>query len=184
MKEYPYRLQKNPKYKGYIGKDEPMGIAIIIENSTRKVVMEIVYDKKLFEKANYHICLTSRKFEGDISVVCMDDLHLQCFEEKPKIFLTMMLHELGHVKNGDLDGKRDTETIRQDRQDKALKGEVAPEELKADKFAVDCMGKNTVMQTLDYMIKKRKERIEPNWAKEMVLNEFENRKKAVKNIKK
>lgn len=179
-----YRLLFNEAYADYCGPDV-VEIGKIIDCTTNKEVMFIYYEHDLYKRQRAHLCIEEYEREdGDYPVAKTDDLHRSCLFEQPQIFLTLMLHELGHFKNGDIDDHNtglSPEKVMNNRLNAILSGKVDEHELRADAFAISCVGKNTFMRAMDYMIKKRKQRGDNGM--ELAIKEFELRKKAAQKMK-
>lgn len=177
-----YNLLYNTNYIDYYG-DEEVEIGKIIDITTDKAIMYIDYDKNLYRKNGYHTCVDVYENEdGEYPVAKIDDLHRTCLFEKPEVFLSLMLHEYGHYKNGDLflEGVT-TEQLKDERLRCIFEGRVDEREQKADAFAVNIVGKNTFLRTLDYLIAMRKKRNDEGML--AAIKEFELRKKAVQRMK-
>lgn len=176
-----YSLMFNIDNEFYEG-DKEVEIGKVIDVETDEDVLYINYDKHIYDKEGYHMCPLRYKNESEeFIVVKVDDLHRNCLFEQPNVFLTMVLHEYGHIINGDLDKTGLTnETIQNDRLRCILEGKIQEEERKADAFAISHVGKNTFMRTMDYMIKKRRERNDRDM--HFAIQEFELRKKAAKKL--
>ena len=180
-----FRLRINEAAVDYDG-PEKAEIAKIVDSTSEKDVMYVVYERDLWKRWGYHTCIEEYERDGeDYPVAVIDDLHRPCLYDHPEIFLSMMLHELGHYRNGDLsafDGEEiSNDKMKDIRTEAILHGKVQMQELKADAFAVKYVGKNTFMRTMDYMIKKRIQRGDDGM--ELAIKEFEMRKKAVQNMK-
>ncbi len=165
---------------------EKVEIAKIVDSTAKKDAMYIVYERDLWKRWGYHTCIEEYERDGeDYPVAVIDDLHRPCLYDHPEIFLTIMLHELGHYRNGDLfafdEEEVSNEKIKDIRADAILHGKVQMQELRADAFAVQHVGKNTFMRTMDYMINKRRQRSDTGM--ELAIKEFELRKKAIQNMK-
>ena len=178
-------LHYNETEKDYSG-SEVVEIGKIVDTITDKDVMYIYYERDLYKRQGTHMCIEEyMREDGDYPVAKTDDLHRSCLFKNPEIFLTLMLHELGHFWNGDLDehrkGEMTSEKIQEDRLRAIIVGKVDSHELKADMFAVKSVGKNTFMRAMDYMINTRKQRGDAG--AEFAIKEFELRKKAIKNMK-
>ena len=117
--------------------------------------------------------------ENEIGII-HDDLYINLSNTDVNAFDAMLMHEVGHFLNGDLDKDRDDAEIRQERVIEILKGIVAPEELAADRFAVEHCGKNAVIRMLDTVIETRKRRQTADGL--IALKELELRKQAVKRL--
>ena len=119
--------------------------------------------------------------EGEFAVPKVDDMHRNCIFEKPEVFLCLVLHEYGHYLNGDLDAtNRTNQEIQEERMRCIIEGRVMDEEKKADEFAALHVGKSTFMSTMNYLIRKRRERADRDM--QLAIREFELRKKAVRDM--
>lgn len=176
-----YVLMYNDAFLHYDGNEE-VEIGKVIDTETEEDILYIIYNKHLFRKENVHTGVFKGEDEiGKYCVVKIDDLHRNDMITSPALFLTGMLHEYGHYKNGDLDKKGLTTEIVQSERTRLIKqGKVQEEELKADAFAISCVGKNTFMRWIDHMIKRR---IERGGDMHLALQEFELRKKAARKLK-
>lgn len=179
MAKGKYRLLTNTAYIDYAGDDE-VEIGKIVDNDTEKDVMYIFYKKNLFKESGYHLTIyVYENEEGEYPVAMTDDLHRSCMFLHPEIFLTLMLHELGHFLNGDFNATETfatTDDVKNDRLRCVLEGRVQEQERKADAFALACVGRNTFMRTIDYLIHQRQKRKDDGMA--IAIREFELRKKA------
>ena len=178
-----FTLMTNSAYLDYQGDDE-VEIAKVVDSETREEIMYVYYDKNLYRKSGYHICIDIYEYNdgsGDYAVGKVDDYHRDCLFAQPKVFLSMMLHEYGHYINGDLTAEGQTnESIKAERTRCVAEGRVMEIERKADAFAISHVGKNTFMRSMDYLIKKRRER--NDFAMKLAIQEFELRKKEAKKL--
>ena len=177
-----YTLFYNTAQIEYTGNDE-VEIGKIVDTETKEDIMYVYYSKNLYQTEGYHTCIGIYKDKnGEYPVAKVDDLHRDCLFAQPNVFLCMMLHEYGHYLNGDLNvtGLTD-QKIRDERMRCIMEGRVMEMEAKADAFAISHVGKNTFMRSMDYMIKKRRERGDE--AIHMAIREFELRKKAARNLR-
>ena len=160
--------------------DDIVEIAKIVDTNSLSDVLYIFYDRETYAKTHYHI--TAGLYGEDVPAVMVDDEHKDLLYDRPEIFFALMLHELGHYRNNDIEALRerlpDTQKILRDRRLSISAGFVQEHELKADAFAEKHIGKNKMIQAIDYMIKKRKKRIDDP-IKEIAIKEFELRKKAI-----
>lgn len=152
--------------------------ARIVKKDTGDSIISVYYCKNAYQKFGYHFGLM-RLNENEIGVV-HDDLYLNLSNTNVNAFDALLMHEVGHYINGDMDNQIDDLEIRQERVLQILKGKVAPNELEADRFAVEHCGKNAVMQMLDIVIATRKKRNTADG--EIALKELELRKQAVKRM--
>ena len=144
----------NVEYLNYDGNDL-VEIAKVINTETGKDEIFVDYEKNLYDKLGYHFCFeVYDNEEGSYPVAKVDDMHRSILVEHADIFLAMVLHELGHFKNGDLDKWADEnankKSIADERMKCILENRVMEEERLADAFAVECVGKNAYMRCLDF----------------------------------
>ncbi len=177
-----YKLLYNENGVDYSGPDV-VEIGKIIDTTTNKDVMYINYERDLYKRRGCHVCIEEYEHEdGDYPVGMTDDLHKSCLFEHPEIFLAIMLHELGHYRNGDLfEEGITTEEVQDLRIQAVLSGKIEEHERKADLFSARCVGKNVFMRAMDYLINQRKQRGDDGM--EFAIKEFELRKKAIQNMK-
>lgn len=152
--------------------------ARIVNKTTGEKIVSVFYSKNAFQKLGYHFC-AQRISEDEIGIV-FDDLYLGVSNTNAHAFEALLMHEVGHLVNGDFVSGMDHDEASQERIIELLKGKVSSKELAADRFAVEHCGKNAVMQMLDIVIATRKKRNTPDG--EMALKELELRKQAVKRI--
>lgn len=171
------KLLYNTAKTDYQGEDV-VEIAKVVDAETAEEIIFVDYDKNLYKNSGYHTCIYVYENEnGDYPVAMVDDLHRSCLFEQPNIFLAIILHEYGHYINDDLEGEGLTNQFIQDERMRCIhEGRVMEMELKADAVAISYVGKNTFMRSMDYMIKKRRER--GDVGAQLAIREFELRKKA------
>ncbi len=172
--------------RNYSG-EELLEIARISDGKTGKILMRVFYDKYLYKSSNLHIAVqVSNDAEyGRMPYTFVDDEHKACLYEDTNVFVALLFHEYGHFQNGDLDNVPSTTTsddIRHQRIDLISKGQVTESELKADAFAVQYVGKNTMLRALNYLINKRKQR-KDDPGKELAIKEFQLRSKAIQRLR-
>ena len=176
-----YQLLFNTKYVDYNG-NESVEIAKIVDLQTNQDAIYVVYEKNLYRARGYHTCIDIyENDEREYPVVKMDDQHRKCLLDAPDIFITMMLHELGHYLNGDFNREYASDKeVQEKRTSCILAGKIQEEELMADAFAIKQVGKNTFNRTMDYLIRARQKRNDEGM--QLAIKEFELRKKAAKKL--
>lgn len=176
-----YELFTNTAYMDYNGNDE-VEIAKIVDSESKETVFFVYYSKTVYCDEGYHLCpVVYANENNEILVVKVDDIHRECLYSQPSVFLSMVLHEYAHYINGDLnETELTTKQIQEKRSRCILEGSVMDIELKADAFAISHVGKNTFMRSMDYMIKKRRERGDRDM--QLAIQEFELRKKAARKL--
>lgn len=182
MAKGQYRLMYNTAFADYDGKDA-VEIGKVVDTDADADVMFVFYQKNLYQARGFHLCVDIFKDKTrEFPIARVDDLHRDCLFDNPDVFLAMMLHELAHFRNGDLhDTSRSARAMAEERMQCVMAGCVPEREQKADTFAVECVGKNIVMRSLDYLKKKRTQTVDNSMVYE--IKELELRKKAVRNLK-
>jgi len=185
MKEY--LMYRNDNYSLLYMGDEDAEIGKIVSKKTKKDVMYLIYDKACFERYNQHFSVLVDVHPNDgqkYPFVIMDDFYRNLFYARPEIFAALAMHELGHYVNGDLNAMSvgmSSQKLRALRTEHIKKGKVIPFELNADRFAVKQCGVQALLDALDLLIERRKQRDDP--AKESAIQEFELRKAAIRKMK-
>ena len=134
-----YCLQINTAFQNYCG-EEIVEIGKVTNLQSGKVAFLILYDKKLYSNAGYHMCMSVGN--ESMPVVLVDDKDRECMYVKQDIFFALIMHEYGHYINGDLNRTNiSSQQIREDRLQCVKLGKVQEMELNADSFAVNCVGK-------------------------------------------
>ena len=152
--------------------------ARIVRKDTGEKVISVFYCKNAYRKLGYHFC-AHRLNEDEIGIV-FDDMYLNVSNTNARAFEALLMHEAGHLINGDFESDIDRDKASQMRVIEILQGKVSSNELAADRFAVEHCGKNAVMQMLDIVIATRKKRNTADG--EIALKELELRKQAVKRM--
>ena len=99
------------------------------------------------------------------------------FFEKENIFIPLAMRELSHIINNDLEEKEKLEKDENVSQ-KEIKELLKQQELNADIFAAKQVGKNKMINVLDYLIREKKS----EQAKPKEIKELENRKKLISKL--
>ena len=99
------------------------------------------------------------------------------FFEKENIFIPLAMRELSHIINNDLEEKEKLEKD-ENLSSQELKEALKQQELKADLFAVEQVGKNKMLNALDHLIREKKS----EKAKPKEIKELENRKKIISKL--
>ena len=160
--------------------DDPDAIyeaARIIKKDTGEIVIGAYYCKNAYQIFGYHFCV--QQMNENLIGIVFDDVYLGLTNTNPREFEAMLMHEVGHLVNGDFDKERDNNAIRQERESMIQQGKVMPVELAADRFAVEHCGKNAMIRMLDIVISTRKIR-DPFDI--FAIKELELRKQAVKRM--
>lgn len=118
----------------------------------------ITYCKNIFEKNKQHTCIVKGGAYSEFEIQ-LDDLYYPLMKNNRTLFEALVMHEIGHLVNGDFEEDESPEHAMGFREFIVRVGGMADEKEKlADRFAVEHCGKNAVMKYLDYVIKTRKER--------------------------
>ncbi len=147
----------------------------VIEKETGKVITIAYYCKNAYQLFGYHF--NSGSLNENETGIVFDDLYADLMNTNPKEFEAMLMHEVGHLINGDLDAEKSDDEIVEERLLGIISGKVDTKELAADRFAVEHCGKNAVLRMLDHVMMTRKNRHTTDEA--LALRELELRKQAV-----
>lgn len=158
-----------------------MEVGKIVNKETNEAVLYIVYDQDDYKSAKYRIHTEIIK-QSDKSYLCaiINEDYLNMFIQKPKIFMAIAFHELGHFINGDYNNSFNNKELMNNRVKYVENNKVIPMELNADKFAVNELGKTSVINAIDYLILLRKKRNDDGM--QLAIKEFELRKAAIKRM--
>ena len=129
-------------------------IGFVEELSTKKKILSIVYCRNNYLWTGQHTLITNNGQYCEYEIH-LDDLYYSLLEQNEQVFEAMMMHETGHLVNGDFDSLIGTEEAMENRKKLVRQNKVAEEELLADRFAVEQCGKETVNAMLDHLIATR-----------------------------
>ena len=172
MKKYVFERSKHVEEKlnddiyplGGIELDEDNVVMFVYDKSIKKTKIGLnTGSKKVNEKYQY--------------AVFVNEKMQKMFFEKENIFIPLAMRELSHIINNDIEENeklKHAENISQ----KELKEKLKEQELKADLFAVEQVGKNKVLNALDYLIREKKS----EQAKPKEIKELEQRKKIISKL--
>lgn len=183
MKQYVLKV-----FKDFEPKAKQNRYAAIFNIQKQELSLLIIFESNLFEKKNYHIMSGSAKQKGTNNHFClvtMDEVYLDFFTRMPEIIEPILMHELGHFLNDDTDPNKRKKTSQQIYQERImlnLLGQVPREELNADRFAAKEVGIDKVIKALRLLKKEREKDAEQGT--ELAIKEFENRIKALEQMKK
>ncbi len=147
----------------------------IVEKESEKTVVSAFYCKNAYKLYGQHFFI--RQLDDEELGIIFDDLHLSLVASRQNVFEAMLMHEVGHMVNKHFDIEKSSDEVMRERCNFILLGKVDPNELSADRFAVEHCGKNAVMQMLDHLISIRKERNTVDGS--IAIREMELRKKAI-----
>ncbi len=176
MKSDKYLIQYNME-KPRDNPNEMFEIGRVIADG--KLIASIVYCKNMYMKNKQHTCIVANGAFSEYEIE-MDDLYYPLLMNNTTIFEALVMHEIGHLVNGDFESGETGEQAMDYRYYMGMKGMADEKELKADRFAVEHCGKNAVNKYLDYILKTRKERGFDN--ADFGNKEIELRKNAVKKL--
>lgn len=172
MKKYVF--ERNKQVEDKLNDDVyPLGG---IEIDTDNVVL-FIYDKSI-KKTKIGLNTGSKQLEDKKQyAVFVNEKMQKIFFEKENIFIPLAMRELSHIINNDLEEK---ERLEKDENisSQELKEKLKEHELKADLFAVEQVGKNKVLNALDYLIREKKS----EQAKPKEIKELEQRKKIISKL--
>lgn len=172
MKKYVFEKNKHVEDKlndetyplGGFELDEDNIVMFIYDKSIRNTKIGLNTGKKEVNDKNQYAVFVNEKMQ-------------KIFFEKENIFIPLAMRELGHILNNDLEEKerlKNDESISQ----QELKDKLKEQELKADLFAVEQVGKAKVLNALDYLIRDKKS----EQAKTKEIKELEQRRKIISKL--
>lgn len=172
MKKYVF--ERNKEVENKLNEDiYPLGGIEIYEEN----IVLFIYDKKI-KKTKIGLNTGSKQVNDKKQyAVFVNEKMQKIFFEKENIFVTLAMRELSHIINNDLEEKERLEKD-ENTSSKEVKEALKQQELKADLFAVEQVGKNKMLNALDYLIRKGKsEQVKPK-----ELKELENRRKIISKL--
>ena len=172
MKKYVF--ERNKQVEDKLNDDVyPLGG---IEIDTDNVVL-FIYDKSI-KKTKIGLNTGSKQLEEKKQyAVFVNEKMQKIFFEKENIFIPLAMRELSHIINNDLEEKEKLEKDENVSQ-KVIKELLKQQELNADIFAAKQVGKNKMINVLDYLIREKKS----EQAKPKEIKELENRKKLISKL--
>ena len=172
MKKYVF--ERNKQVEDKLNDDVyPLGG---IEIDTDNVVL-FIYDKSI-KKTKIGLNTGSKQLEDKKQyAVFVNEKMQKIFFEKENIFIPLAMRELSHIINNDLEEKEKLEKDENVSQ-KEIKELLKQQELNADIFAAKQVGKNKMINVLDYLIREKKS----EQAKPKEIKELENRKKLISRL--
>ena len=162
MKKYIFEKNKKVEDKlndtsyplGGFELDEDNIVMFIYDNSIKNTKIGLNTGvKKVNDKKQY--------------AVFVNEKMQKLFFEKENIFITLATRELSHILNNDIEEK---ELLEKDENlsQKEVKEKIKEQEMKADLFAVEQVGKAKVLNALDYLIRdKKSEKAKPKEIKDL-----------------
>lgn len=130
-------------------------IGYIEELATKRKVASIVYCKTLYWQNGQHTMILKNGQYCEYEIQ-LDDLYFGLLKHNELVFEAMMMHETGHLVNGDFDKPSSAKEAMDQRRELLQQNKVADVELLADRFAVSQCGKKIVNAMLDQIINTRK----------------------------
>lgn len=172
MKKYVF--ERNKQVENKLNEDVyPLGGIEIDENN----IVLFIYDKSI-KKTKIGLNTGSKKVEDKKQyAVFVNERMQRIFFEKENIFVPLAMRELSHIINNDLEEKEKLEKDENVSQ-KEIKELLKQQELNADIFAAKQVGKNKMINVLDYLIREKKS----EQAKPKEIKELENRKKLISKL--
>lgn len=155
-------------------------LAEIYNKNTKQMIGLIIYDKMLRYQTGNQVQgehFINNKNE-DVIVITINDHFKKLFDTQPNIFEGLVMHEIGHLVNGDFTKDKNNDAIRGTA---ILNHNIDIKEIKADQFALEEIGKNRFIQFLEWSIKNRIN-LEDDFPqyKQMAIQEYENRINIIK----
>ena len=172
MKKYVFEKSKEVENK--LNEDVyPLGGIEIDENN----IVLFIYDKSI-KKTKIGLNTGAKKVEDKKQyAVFVNERMQRIFFEKENIFVPLAMRELSHIINNDLEEKERLEND-ESLSSKEVKEALKQQEINADIFAAKQVGKNKMLNVLDYLIREKKS----EQAKPKEIKELENRKKIISKL--
>lgn len=172
MKKYVFERNKNVEDKlkedvyplGGIEIDEENVVMFIYDKSIKKTKIGLNTGTKTVNDKKQYGVFVNEKMQ-------------KIFFEKENIFIPLAMRELSHIINNDIEEKEKLEND-ENISSKELKEKLKEQELKADLFAVEQVGKSKMLNALDYLIREKKS----EQAKPKEIKELENRRKIISKL--
>ena len=169
-----YHFEKNKEVENKLNDDiYPLGGIEIDEDN----IVLFIYDKSI---KNTKIGLNTGSKTVDERkqyAVFVNEKMQKIFFEKENIFIPLAMRELSHIINNDLEEKEKLEKD-ENVSPQEVKQLVKKQELNADLFAAQQVGKNKMLNALDYLIREKKS----EKAKPKDIKELENRRKIISKL--
>lgn len=169
-----YHFEKNKEVENKLNDDiYPLGGIEIDEDN----IVLFIYDKSI---KNTKIGLNTGSKTLDERkqyAVFVNEKMQKIFFEKENIFIPLAMRELSHIINNDLEEKEKLEKD-ENVSPQEVKQLVKKQEEQADLFAAEQVGKNKMLNVLDYLIREKKS----EKAKPKDIKELENRRKIISKL--
>lgn len=137
--------------------DCPKDIGKVVDDNTSSLIALIIFDRNCFQNLGYHLCVQKI---GQEYYIVMDEYYSSMLGKHDDELEGLLLHEVGHIVNGDFSTYQgDSDAVHNYRKKSVLHGTVAQNELGADLFAANIVGRDQYLKALDLLIKKRRERV-------------------------
>lgn len=172
MKKYIF--ERNKEVENKLKEDiYPLGGIELDENN----IVLFIYDKSI-KKTKIGLNTGTKNIEEKKQyAVFVNERMQKIFFEKESIFVALAMRELAHIINNDIEAKAEIEK-NDNLSPKEKKEELKKQELNADLFAVNQVGKNKMLNAIDYLIRDKK----ATKAKPKEIKDLENRRKIISKI--
>lgn len=169
-----YHFEKNKEVENKLNDDiYPLGGIEIDEDN----IVLFIYDKSI-KNTKIGLNTGSKKVdERKQYAVFVNEKMQKIFFEKENIFIPLAMRELSHIVNNDLEEKEKLEKD-ENVSPQEVKQLVKKQEEQADLFAAEQVGKNKMLNALDYLIREKKS----EKAKPKDIKELENRRKIISKL--
>lgn len=152
------------------------------EDAYEKLMIEIVWDNEFVINERSTLVVTTTKNENYTPVIYVSDRYVSLLSEKEHAS-TGLWHELGHIHCGHCDLDIEPEELRRGRYEALLSGGVYYQEIEADSFATRAVGKNRVIQFLQFCKANRLKSKDTDQNYQLAVEEFDKRISIVKKIR-
>ena len=150
------------------------------EDENEKIIIDILWDNEFVIKERSTLLVTSTKNENYIPIIYATDKYVNLLSEK-EYASAGLWHEIGHIHYGHLDLDIDPEEMRRGRYEALSTEGVYYQEMEADSFATSSVGKNRMIQFLQFCKANRIKCNDGNY--QLAVKEFDARINLVKKMK-
>ena len=151
------------------------------EDEYEKLMIEIVWDNEFVINERSTLVVTTTKNENYTPVIYVSDRYVSLLSQK-EYASTGLWHELGHIHCGHCDLDMEPKEQRRGRYEALLSGGVYYQEIEADSFATRAVGKNRMIQFLQFCKANRTISKATDRNYQLAVKEFDKRISLVKKI--
>lgn len=152
------------------------------EDENERFTIDILWDNEFVIKERSTLLVTSTKNENYTPVIYATDKYVKLLSEK-EYASSGLWHEIGHLHYGHHDLDIDPEVMRRGRYEALSTGGVYYQEMEADSFATRSVGKNRMIQFLQFCKANRIKNRNNDGNYQLAVREFDSRINIIKKMK-